>query len=47
VTPLGAAEVAADLLGLRIVRRFEASMFGAALVEGSGDGPLVLKASST
>ena len=36
---------AADVLGLRIVRRFEASMFGAALVEGRGDEPLVLKAS--
>ena len=39
-------EVAADALGLRIVRRYDASMFGAALVEGHGDEPLVLKASS-
>ena len=45
VTPVGAVEAAADVLGLRIVRRFDASMFGAALVEGRGDEPLVLKAS--
>ena len=42
---IGAIEVAADALGLRIVRRFDASMFGAALVEGRGDEPVVLKAS--
>lgn len=46
MTPVGAVEVAADALGLRIVRRFDASTFGAALVEGRGDEPLVLKASS-
>ncbi len=46
VTRVGAVEAAADALGLRIVRRFDASMFGAALVEGRGDEPLVLKASS-
>ena len=40
-----AVDDAAALLGLRIVRRFDASMFGAALVEGRGDEPLVLKAS--
>ena len=45
MTPVSAIEVAADALGLRIVRRFDASMFGAALVEGRGDEPLVLKAS--
>jgi hypothetical protein len=38
-------EVAAELLGLRIVRRFTASMFGAALVDGR-EVPLVLKASA-
>jgi hypothetical protein len=46
VTQIGTVELAADVLGLRIVRRFDASMFGAALVEGRGDEPLVLKASS-
>jgi hypothetical protein len=46
VVEVSAVEVAADALGLRIVRRYDASMFGAALVEGRGDEPLVLKASS-
>jgi thiamine kinase-like enzyme len=46
VTQVDAVELAAGVLGLRIVRRFDASMFGAALVEGRGDEPLVLKASS-
>jgi Phosphotransferase enzyme family len=46
VTEVDAVEVAAEVLGLRIVRRFDASMFGAGLVEGHGDEPLVLKASS-
>jgi hypothetical protein len=46
VTQLDAVEVAADSLGLRIVRRFDESMFGAALVEGHGDGALILKASA-
>ena len=45
VTQVGAVEVAAGVLGLRIVRRFDDSMFGAALVEGRGNEPLVLKAS--
>ena len=38
--------MAADVLGLHIVRRFDQSMFGAALVEGRGESPLVLKAST-
>ena len=46
MTEVDAVEVAADGLGLRIVRRFDESLFGAALVEGRGDDPLVLKASS-
>src|SRR5688572_15364874 len=46
VTPGGAVDSAADALGLRIVRRFEAAMFGAVLVEGRGHEPLILKASS-
>jgi aminoglycoside phosphotransferase len=45
VTRSGAVDVAAEVLGLRIVQRFDASMFGAALVEGRGDDRLVLKAS--
>jgi len=39
-------DAAAGLLGLRILRRFDASLFGAALVAGRGDEPLVLKASA-
>jgi aminoglycoside phosphotransferase (APT) family kinase protein len=46
VTQADAIDVAAAHLGVRIVRRFNASMFGAALVEGRGDEPLVLKAST-
>ena len=38
--------MAAEVLGLRIVGRFEGSMFGAALVEGRGAADLVLKAST-
>ena len=38
--------MAADLLGLQIVRRFDGSMFGAALVERRGGTVLVLKAST-
>jgi Phosphotransferase enzyme family len=45
VTRVDAVEVAADGLGLRIVRRFDESMYGAALVEGRGDDALILKAS--
>jgi hypothetical protein len=42
---VSAVDVAADGLGLRIVRRFDQSMYGAALVEGRGDEALILKAS--
>ena len=38
--------MAAGVLGLHIVRRFDQSKFGAALVEGRGGSPLVLKAST-
>ena len=46
MTEVGAVELAADVLGLQIVRRFDQSMFGAALVEGRDGSPLVLKAST-
>jgi len=46
VAPGDAVESAAHALGLRIVRRFDGSMFGAALVEGRGDEALILKAST-
>jgi hypothetical protein len=46
MAPVVAVEAAAEVLGLQIVRRFDESMFGAALVEGRGDEPLILKAST-
>ena len=46
MTQAGAIENAAELLGLRIVRRLDDSMFGAALVEGRNGVVLVLKASA-
>ena len=39
-------ERATRALGLRIVRHFDDGLFGAALVDGRGDVPLVLKASA-
>jgi Phosphotransferase enzyme family len=42
----GAVQTAADVLGLQIVRHFNGSMFGAALVENREGTPLVLKAST-
>jgi aminoglycoside phosphotransferase (APT) family kinase protein len=46
VTQVRAVEAAAEVLGLRIVRSFDESMFGAALVEGRGSTLAVLKAST-
>jgi Ser/Thr protein kinase RdoA (MazF antagonist) len=46
VTSAGAIETAAEALGLRIVRRLDDSMFGAAIVERREGRFLVLKASA-